>query len=162
MMTMPAAMRIVLVVFVATAADAALAAQEAAQESGAAAKAKPARSFVLRGCLRGSTLSQIEPHDPPIKLPNEVKVTSTRAIRSQVKSLSGHQVELAGALHGVPGVETGFLVGDSDSAKLYLGGGDPNLGHDLVVGEPPTLHANTIKDVAPSCVAGTPKQEKRP
>jgi hypothetical protein len=158
-MMMPALIRIVLAVFVATAA---LAAQQAAQEDGAAAKAKPARNFVLRGCLRGSTLLQIEPHDPPIKLPETLKVASTRAIRDQIKALSGHQVELAGALHGVPGVESGFLVGDSDSAKLYVGGGDPNLGNDLVVPEPPTLHATTIKDVAPSCATEKSKRNKRP
>jgi hypothetical protein len=126
-------------------------AQQAAQEPAPVPKPKPVSNFVIRGCLAGAKLKQIEPHDPPIKLPDEVRITTTRAIRDQVKALNGHQVELTGALHGVPGVETGVLIGDSDHAKVYVGGGDPNLGNDLVMQEPPTLHAKTIKDVAPSC-----------
>jgi hypothetical protein len=124
-------------------------AQQAAQQPAPAPK--PVSNFVIRGCLAGAKLKQIEPHDPPIKLPDEVRITTTRAIRDQVKALNGHQVELTGALHGVPGVETGVLIGDSDHAKIYVGGGDPNLGSDLVMQEPPTLHTKTIKDVAPSC-----------
>ena len=82
-------------------------------------------------------------------------------IRSQVKALDGHQVELVGLLRGIPGQETGLLVAESDKGKVYLGGGDPNLGQDLgsARAEPPTIHANTIKDVAPACTAQQPKSK---
>jgi hypothetical protein len=82
-------------------------------------------------------------------------------IRSQVKALDGHQVELVGVLRGIPGQETGVLVAESDKGKVYLGGGDPNLGQDLASAraEPPTIHVNTIKDVASACTAQQPKSK---
>jgi hypothetical protein len=88
-----------------------------------------------------------------------LRVTSIRVIRDQVKALNGHQVEVTGALRGIPGMETGVLVADSDNAKLYLGGADPKLGSDLSVtrNEPPTIHAQMIKGVAERCAAGPPK-----
>jgi len=136
---------------------------EAIQEA-AAAKPQPRKGVVIRGCLTGSKLTHIDPQtqlpaDLVLKLPDTLKVTSIRVIRDQVKALNGHQVEVTGALRGIPGMETGVLVVDSDNAKLYLGGGDPNLGSDLNVSrnEPPTIYAQMIKDVAETCAAGQPK-----
>jgi hypothetical protein len=110
---------------------------------------------VIRGCLTGSKLIHVDPQnlapDLVLKLPDALKVTSIRVIRSQVKALNGHQVEITGALRGIPGMETGLLVVDSDNGKLYLGGGDPKLGSDLSANEPPTIHAQMIKAVAETC-----------
>jgi hypothetical protein len=75
-----------------------------------------------------------------------------------VTALNGHQVELIGSLSGIPGQSRSVLVTDSDKAKLYIGGGDTNLGSDLGVdrNEPPTIYARTIKDVAEKCAAAAP------
>jgi hypothetical protein len=126
------------------------------QEPAPSPKPQPVNNHVIRGCLKGSTLTDIEPA-PPLKLPEKLRVASTRVIRDQVKALSRHQVEVTGALFGVPGVEQGILIGDSGVAKVYVGGGDPNLGQDLVVNrnDPPTIRATMIKDVAPSCARST-------
>jgi hypothetical protein len=123
------------------------------QEPAPSPKPAPTNKHVVRGCLNRSTLTDIEATPPPLKLPEKLRVTSTRTIRDQVKALSGHQVELTGALFGVPGVEEGILIGDSGAARVYIGGGDPNLGQDLVVNgnDPPTIRATMIKDVAPAC-----------
>jgi hypothetical protein len=124
-----------------------------AQEPAPSPKPPPANTHVIRGCLNGSTLTDIEPAPPPLKLPEKLRVSSPRTIRDQVKALSGHQVEVTGALFGVPGVEEGILIGDSGAARVYIGGGDPNLGQDLVVNrnDPPTIRATVIKDVAAAC-----------
>ncbi len=125
------------------------------QEPATAPKPQLPTGVVIRGCLTGSKLTHIEPGDPSLTLPDRLRVTSIKVIRSQVKALDGHQVELVGLLRGIPGQETGLLVAESDKGKVYLGGGDPNLGQDLgsARAEPPTIHANTIKDVAPACTA---------
>jgi hypothetical protein len=122
-------------------------------------KPTPMHDLVVRGCLDGTTLTQIEPQTPPLKLPEKLKVASIKVIRDQVKALDGHRVELTGILHGVPGVENGVLVSDSDKMKVYVGGGDSNLGEDqdMLRNERPTMHARTIKDLAPACAAAPPK-----
>ena len=144
------------IVITTAAMSSAAAAQDPAlptQEAAPAPKPQPANKYVIRGCLNGSTLTDIEPTPAPLKLPEKLRVASTRTIRDQVKALSGHQVELIGALYGVPGVEEGILIGDSGAARVYIGGGDPNLGQDLVVNrnDPPTIRATMIKDVASAC-----------
>jgi len=123
------------------------------QEPAPSPKPQSTNKVVIRGCLTRSTLTDIEPTPPPLKLPEKLRVAGTRTIRDQVKALSGHQVELTGALFGVPGVEQGTLIGNSDSVKVYVGGGDPNLGQDLVVNpnDPPTIRATVIKDLASAC-----------
>jgi hypothetical protein len=150
--------RILLSVVTIVAMSAAASAQApapATQEPAASApKPPPANKYVIRGCLTGSTLKEIEPTAPPLKLPEKLRVTSLRgAIRDQVKALSGHQVELTGALFGVPGVEEGILVSDSDDVRILIGGADPNSGEAPLVNynNPPTIRATTIKDVAPAC-----------
>jgi hypothetical protein len=158
-MTMSGVQRIVLPAFAAIAlASALLTAVEAAQES------QPRKGVVIRGCLTGSKLTHIDPQtelpaDLALKLPDRLTVTSIRMIRDQVKALNGHQVEVTGALRGVPGMETGILVAESDNAKLYLGGGDPTLGSDLSVAryEPPTIYAQMIKEIAAACDPVPPK-----
>ena len=125
--------RMVLPVTVATAmiAGAAFPSADAIQEQAAPPKAQPAKGVVIRGCLTGTKLTHIDPEnlDPRLTLPDTLKVTSIRVIRDQVKALNGHQVEVIGALRGIPGLDTGLLVVDSDKGKLYLGGGDTRLGH---------------------------------
>jgi hypothetical protein len=158
-MTMSVVQRIVLPAFAAIAlAGALLTTVEAAQES------QPRKGVVIRGCLTGSKLTHIDPQtelaaDLALKLPDRLTVTSIRMIRDQVKALNGHQVEVTGALRGIPGMETGILVAESDNAKLYLGGGDPTLGSDLSVAryEPPTIYAQMIKEVAAACDPVPPK-----
>jgi hypothetical protein len=157
--------RVVLPAFaaIALAASALLTTVDAAQDAAAAARSQPRKGVVIRGCLTGSKLTHIDPQtelpaDLVRKLPDRLTVTSIRVIRDQVKALNGHQVEVTGALRGIPGLETGLLVVDSDNGKLYLGGGDARLGQDLAVSrsEPPTIHAQMIKNVAETC-AGQPR-----
>jgi hypothetical protein len=122
------------------------------QEAVPPPRPQPTNQHVLRGCLKGSTLADIEPTSP-LRLPEKLRVTSIRAIRSQVTALGGHQVEVTGALFGVPGVEEGTLLGDSGTLKVYLGGKDPNITDDLLVNrdDPPSIRATMIKDLAPAC-----------
>jgi hypothetical protein len=117
------------------------------------------KGVVIRGCLNGSKLTHIDPDDATLSVPDILRVTSLRVIRSQVKALDGHQVEVIGTLSGIPGQDKSVLVADSDKARLYVGGGDKNLGEDFGTArsEPPTIHARTIKDVAASCTAGPSK-----
>src|SRR5262245_41033860 len=97
---------------------------EAIQEK-AAPKSQPSKGVVIRGCLTASKLTHVDPQnlaaDLVLKLPDTLKVTSIRVIRDQVKALNGHQVEITGALRGIPGMGTGILVADSDNGKLYIG-----------------------------------------
>src|SRR5207344_314116 len=84
----------------------------------AAQQSEPRKGVVIRGCLTGSKLTHIDPRselpaDVAVKLPDTLTVSSIRVIRDQVKALNGHQVEVTGALRGVPGVETGLLVAES-------------------------------------------------
>src|SRR5262245_19021110 len=151
--------RILLFVITIAAMSSAAVAQDStqpSQEPAASPPPRPTNNYVIRGCLSGSTLTDIEPTPPPLKLPEKLRVVSTRTIRDQVKTLSGHHVELTGALSGVPGVEEGILISDSGAVRVFLGGADPNLGQDLVVNQNkhPTVRALMIKDV-PSAFAHT-------
>ena len=123
----------------------------ASQASQAAPKSPP-KGVVIRGCLTGEKLSRIEPQNVApaveLKLPDVLRVTSSKIIRSQVKALNGHQVEVTGALRAIPGLETGLLVADSPNGKLYIGGDpDPSVSRK----EPPTINAELIKDIAATC-----------
>jgi hypothetical protein len=131
-------------------------AANAMPQATAAPKSQPAKGVAIRGCLTGAKLTHIEPGDVPLSLPDTLRVTSIRIIRSQVKALDGHQVEMIGTLRGIPGLENGLLVLDSDKGRLYIGGGDTRLGEDLdpARNDPPTMHAHTIKDIASACTAG--------
>jgi hypothetical protein len=60
-------------------------------------------------------------------------------IRSQLKALNGHQVELTGNVEGVGPQKSGILVDDSDTGRFYVGGGDPSLGEDFRRNVPPTF-----------------------
>jgi hypothetical protein len=129
-----------------------------------ATKPQPLKGVVIRGCLTGSKLTHVDPQtqlpaDLQQKLPDRLTVTSIRVIRDQVKALNGHQVEVTGALRGIPGIENGILVADSSNAKIYLGGGDPSLGNDQHVAryESPTIDAQMIKDIAAVCDAAPSK-----
>ena len=128
----------------------------AAQANQAAAKPQP-KGVVIRGCLTGEKLSRIEPQNVEaaveLKVPDVLRVTSIKVIRDQVKALNGHQVEVTGALVGIPGLEKGLLVVDSPNGKLYFGGSDPDA---VSRKEPPTIHAELIKDIA-STWPGQPK-----
>ena len=134
-------------------------AAEATQQTPAAPAPQRPKGVVIDGCLTGSKLTRIDPQNLTLTLPDTLKVRSSRVIRSQVKALSGHQVEVIGTLRGVPGQEAGLLVVDSENGKLYLGGGDARLGQDLVApsNEPPTIYVQTIKDIADACTAGRPE-----
>lgn len=127
----------------------------AAAQTAPPPKAPPINSYVVRGCLKGSTLTAIEPTQPPLKLPEKLKATSTRVIRDQLKALDGHRVEITGALFGVPGIEEGVVVGDSGTMRVVVGGRDPNITDDMRVdsGDPPFIRATMIKELAPSCTA---------
>ena len=124
-----------------------------AQATQTAKPAKP-KGVVIRGCLTGWTLTHLDPDDATLNIPDKVRVNSLRVIRDQVTALNGHQVEVIGSLSGIPGQSRSVLVTESDKAKLYIGGGDKNLGEDLGVdrNEPPTVYARTIKDVAEKCL----------
>src|SRR5262245_53932538 len=122
--------RSLLFVITIAAMSSAAAAQESTsptQEPAASSQPRPTNKYVIRGCLTGSSLTNIEPTPPPLKLPEKLRVVTTRTIRDQVKALNGHQVELTGGLFGVPGVEEGILINDSGAVRVFLGGADPNL-----------------------------------
>jgi hypothetical protein len=123
----------------------------AAQESAPAA-AQPVKGTVVRGCLSGSRLTHVEPEDPGLPYPDALRVNGVRAIRSALKALTGHQVELIGTVEGV-GEQNGILLAESDKLKFYIGGGDPRLGEDLRHIVPPTIYAHTVKNLAPTCDA---------
>src|SRR5215510_533939 len=113
----------------------------------------------IRGCLTRSKLTHVDSKDPiPLELPDVLRVTSIRVIRSQVKALDGHEVEVIGTLRGIPGQENGILIADSDKARVFIGGADRSLGEDLApFRESPTINAYTIKDLGPSCASAQPK-----
>ena len=123
----------------------------AGQDNQAAQKPQP-KGVVIQGCLTGEKLSRIEPQNVTpaveLKLPDVLRVDSIKVIRDQVKALNGHQVEVTGALRGIPGLEKGMLVVDSPNGKLYFGGSDPD---GVSRKEPPTIHVELIKDIAATC-----------
>jgi hypothetical protein len=122
---------------------------------------KPNKGTVIRGCLTGWKLTHIDPDDATLTIPDVLQVRSLRVIRDQVKALNGHQVEVIGSLEGIPGQQRGVLVAGSDSAKLYVGGGDKNLGEDFGVqrSESPTIYVRTIKDIDAACAAARSPQQ---
>jgi hypothetical protein len=131
-----------------------LAAPLAATPQEPAVKLQTPKGVVIRGCLTGSKLTHIEPVqlDASVDIPDVLRVSSIRVIRGQVKALNGHKVELIGSLRGVPGQERGLLVGESGAGRVYIGGSPKNLGDQPAERiEPPTMHANTIKDIAETC-----------
>jgi hypothetical protein len=140
-------------------APALVASGASAAQSAAKPQAQQPKGVVIRGCLTGSKLTHLDPDDAKLTIPDILRVTSLRVIRSQVKALDGHQVEVIGTLQGIPGQDNGVLVADSDKARVYVGGGDKNLGEDLDTtrSEPPTIYARTIKDIAPDCTAAPSK-----
>jgi hypothetical protein len=123
----------------------------AAQESGPSAKLP--KDISIRGCLMGSRITQIEPVESGAAFPESLGVTGIRVIRSQLKELRGHQVELIGTAEGVGRQTSGILIADSGTMKFYIGGGDPGLGEDLRRVVPPTFYVHTIKNIAPTCAA---------
>jgi hypothetical protein len=140
-------------------ASGALTTARSMQQAAAAPQPRQPTGVVIRGCLAGSKVTHIDTEDPTPNIPGTLSVSSIRVIRSQVKALNGHQVELIGTLHGIPGQENGLLVTDSDNVRFYLGGGDRSLGEDVSMahGDPPRIYAHTIKDIAPVCTANQPK-----
>jgi len=130
------------------------------QSSPAASTSQPAKGVVIRGCLNGEKLSRIEPQNvtPAVELalPDVLRVTTIKVIKDQVKALNGHQVEVTGALRGVPGVENGIVVAEGDNGKLIIGGNqDPAVSKK----DPPGIHATLIKDIAATC-PGQPAKSK--
>jgi hypothetical protein len=123
----------------------------------APAAAQPLKGIVVRGCLMGAKLTRVEPVDSDAPFPASLGVNGIRAIRSQLKALKGHEVELIGNVEGVGQQKNGFLVADSDKGRLYIGGGDPNLSEDFRRNVPPTFYAHTVRDIAPTCAAQSEK-----
>jgi hypothetical protein len=122
----------------------------------APAAAQPLKGIAIRGCLTGARLTHVEPVDSDLPFPDSLGVNGIRVIRSQLKALKGHQVELIGNVEGVGEQKTGILVADSDKGRFYLGGGDPSLGEDFRRKVPPTFYAHTVRDIAPTCLPTTP------
>jgi len=123
----------------------------------APAAAQPLKGMAVRGCLTGGRLTHVEPVDSNLPFPDSLGVNGIRAIRSQLKALKGHQVELIGTVEGVGQPASGILVAESDKGRFYLGGGDPNLGEDFRRNVPPTSYAHTVRDLAPTCAAESQK-----
>jgi hypothetical protein len=122
----------------------------------APAAAQPLKGIAVRGCLTGARLTHVEPVDSNLPFPDSLGVSGIRAIRSQLKALKGHQVELIGNVEGVGEQKNGILVSESDKGKFYVGGGDPNLGEDFRRKVPPTFYAHTVRNSAPTCLPNTP------
>ena len=144
---------------IAVVASVALTTALAMQQPAAAPEPQHLKGVVIRGCLVGSKLTHVDTEDPTPNIPDTLRVSSIRVIRSQVKALNGHQVELIGTLRGIPGQENGLLVTDSDKVRVYIGGGDTSLGADVSMAhnDRPTIDAHTIRDIAPVCTAGQSK-----
>jgi hypothetical protein len=123
----------------------------------APAAAQLLKGIAVRGCLTGGRLTHVEPSDSDTPYPDSLGVNGIRAIRSQLKALKGHQVELIGSVEGVGQQKNGILVADSDKGRLYIGGGDPSLGEDFRRNVPPTFYAHTVRDIAPTCAAQSQK-----
>jgi len=123
----------------------------------APAGAQPLKGMAVRGCLTGGRLTHVEPVDSNLPFPDSLGVNGIRAIRSQLKALKGHQVELIGSVEGVGQQASGILVAESDKGRFSLGGGDPNLGEDFRRNVPPTFYAHTVRDIAPTCAAESQK-----
>ncbi len=115
--------------------------------------AQTLKGITVRGCLKGSRLVHVEPTDPGAPFPDSLGVNGIRVIRSELKALNGHLVELIGTVEGVGPQKGGVLVSGSDKTKIYIGGGDPNLGEDLRRTVPPTFYAHTVRNLAPTCDA---------
>jgi hypothetical protein len=115
--------------------------------------AQPLKGIVVRGCLTGARLTHVEPVDSDMPFPDSLGVNGIRVIRSQLKALNGHQVELIGNVEGVGQQNSGILVAESDKGRFYIGGGDPSLGEDFRRKVPATFYAHTVKNIAPTCAA---------
>jgi hypothetical protein len=122
----------------------------------ASAAAQPLKGMAVRGCLTAGRLTHVEPVDSNLPFPDSLGVNGIRAIRSQLKALKGHQVEVIGTVEGVGQQAGGILVAESDKGRFYLGGGDPNLGEDFRRNVPPTFYAHTVRDIAPTCALRIP------
>jgi hypothetical protein len=122
----------------------------------APAAAQALKDIAVRGCLTGARLTHVEPVDSDLPFPDSLGVSGIRAIRSQLKALKGHQVELIGNVEGVGEQKNGILVAESDKGKFYVGGGDPNLGEDFRRKVPATFYAHTVRNIAPTCLPNTP------
>jgi hypothetical protein len=118
--------------------------------------AQPLKGIAVRGCLMGARLTHVEPVDSDLPFPDSLGVSGIRVIRSQLKALKGHQVELIGSVEGVGEQKNGILVAESDKGRFYIGGGDPNLGEDFRRNVPPTFYAHTVRNIAPTCLPKTP------
>ena len=117
------------------------------------AAAQPGKGIAVRGCLTGARLTHVEPVDSDAPFPASLGVNGIRVIRSQLKALNGHQVELIGNVEGVGPQKSGILVHDSDTGRFYVGGGDPSLGEDFRRNVPPTFYAHTVRNIAPTCAS---------
>jgi hypothetical protein len=115
--------------------------------------AQPGKGISVRGCLSGARLTHVEPVDSDAPFPASLGVNGIRVIRSQLKALNGHQVELIGNVEGVGPQKSGILVHDSDTGRFYVGGGDPSLGEDFRRNVPPTFYAHTVRNIAPTCAS---------
>jgi hypothetical protein len=77
--------------------------------------AAPPKGIAVRGCLTKSRLTHVEPVvDSDTSFPDSIGINATRVIRSQVKALNGHQVELIGTVEGV-GPQKAFSSGSRTS-----------------------------------------------
>jgi hypothetical protein len=115
----------------------------------------------VRGCVRGSTLTQIEPGEYTVIIPETVRTTGSRAIRASLKEVENHVVEATGVLKGLKEQSNGALVKDTGKTKIYVGGATGGVGRgsaeDRMMEQDrlqvPTLDVSAVKDISTPCTA---------
>jgi hypothetical protein len=114
----------------------------------------------VRGCVKDSTLTHIQPQGYTTTLPKTLKTTgSSRAMRTLLKELNGHLVEATGTLKGVTGQATGKIVRGTDKTKVYVGVTERRTDNELSADKQmenqrgPTLEVSEVLDLAQTCLA---------
>jgi hypothetical protein len=111
---------------------------------------------VLSGCLSGSLLTHARPKDYVAVVPDSIRITGNRAMRSRLKEANGHAVELTGVLKGLKDDSNGALIKDTGKTKIYVGGTrrsstDEDMSDQQRL-QPPTLDVSALTDVSSQCM----------
>lgn len=111
---------------------------------------------VVSGCLSGSLLTHTHPKEYIVEIPESLRLTGSRAMRSRLKEANGHTVELVGVLKGFTDISAGALVKDTGKTKVYVGGTQRHSSEESMYDqqriEPPSLDVSSIKDLSSQCM----------
>jgi hypothetical protein len=110
--------------------------------------------IIVRGCLAGSMLTDAEARDYVNYVPDRMRITGNRAMRTQLREANGHYVEVTGALKGVSNAGTGALVKDTGKTKIYVGGTSRPRSDPTALDEPlspPVLDVTHLTEISSQC-----------